>query len=682
VTLTVAVDIGGTFTDLIAVDEVTGEVRQAKSLSTPHDLSQGVFDCLAKAAVTADAIETLVHGSTVAINIAIERTGARAALVVSQGTRDVYTIGRGNRPEAYDPFFRRPRPLVPRSLTFEAPERKLASGETLTRLDERAAEQVARHVADAGVAAVAVCFLHSYADPEHEALMGRVLRRMLPAAHVSLSHEVVREYREYERMSTTALNAYVGPRTSEYIERIESGLAGQAFGGRFLVMQSNGGVMSPQTAKQTPVTMMESGPVGGVIASARVGELAGHRDVISFDMGGTTAKTSLVRDAAPTIAHGYHIGGYARGHPAMLPVVDIVEVGAGGGSIAWLDEVGALKVGPRSAGADPGPICYRRGGTEPTVTDANVVLGRIGAESFLGGEMPLAPAAARDGIAVRLGDLGMDPTELAIGIVRLAVSDMVLAVREISVARGYDPRDFALLAQGGGGPLHALEVARELGVPTVVVPRLPAHFSALGMLMADVRHDYVRTHYAALPDARFADLAGFFAELVTLGADQLADDGVAAADMVFERSLDLRYAGQEFTLPVPVEPHEVEAGEVAAIRARFDDAHAHRYGNAAPDEEVEMVNLRVVSRGLRRAPRLPALTGARRDPMLGRRPVWFADPSEPVQCAVYARDRLRPGDEVSGPAAIEEQASTTLLWVGDVATVGDGGELVVKVGAT
>ncbi|HLH65343.1 MAG TPA: hydantoinase/oxoprolinase family protein, partial [Solirubrobacteraceae bacterium] len=475
-----AIDIGGTFTDLFAVDRGSGRVFEAKSLSTPEDLSSGVFDCIARAGLEPAGIDALVHGSTIAINIAVERNGARCALVVTEGTRDVYAIGRGNRPEAYNPFFGRPRPLIPRSLTFEARERKLAGGHTLIPLEPGHARGIADAVASAGVEAVAVCFLHSYADAEHERLMGEVLRRVLPDAHISISSDIIREYREYERVSTTALNAYVGPRASAYIAQIERGLAERGFSGRFMVMQSNGGVMSPQTARQTPVAMMESGPVGGVIASARVGESLGFRQVISFDMGGTTAKASLIRDATPTIAHGYHIGGYARGHPVMLPVVDIVEVGAGGGSIAWIDEVGALKVGPRSAGAAPGPICYGRGGTEPTVTDANVVLGRIGAESFLGGEMRLDLDAAARGIAQRLGPLGLTPVQAAIGIVRLAVASMVLAVRGVSVERGYDPRDFVLLAQGGNGPLHALEIARELGVPTVIVPRLPAIFSAVG----------------------------------------------------------------------------------------------------------------------------------------------------------------------------------------------------------
>lgn len=675
----IGVDIGGTFTDLFAVDEDSGEIFEAKALTTPHDLSVGVFDCVERAGLDSGRIATLVHGSTVAINTAVERTGARSALVVTQGTRDVYAIGRGNRPEAYNPFFKRPTPLIPRSLTFEVSERKLASGDTYLALAEDHAREVAAHVREADVESVAVCFLHSYADPEHEQRMGEILRAAVPGAHVSLSNEIVREYREYERMSTTVLNSYIGPRASAYIAQLERGLAERRFTGRFLIMQSNGGVMSPETAKRVPVAMMESGPVGGVIASAQLGEQLELRDTISFDMGGTTAKTSLVPDAEPTITHGYHIGGYARGHPAMMPVVDIVEVGAGGGSIAWIDDVGAMKVGPRSAGADPGPICYQRGGTEPTVTDANVVLGRIGAHSFLGGEMPLDVDGAREGIATRLEPLGLGPIEAAVGIVRLAIAQMVLAVRAVSVERGYDPRDFAMVAQGGNGPLHALQIARELGVPKVIVPRLPAIFSAVGMLMADLRHDYVQTHYRPLAGGVLGELTPIFDELLGLGHDRLAHEGVADDAISFERSLDLRYAGQEFALPIPVGADELQDSLLPVVRDRFDAAHEHRYGYATPNEEVEMVNLRVVARGARERPRLPPLPPASAEPLTGRRDVYFDDATAPVDCPVYDRARLAVGDAVSGPAVIEEHSSTTLLWDGDVATIAPTGELIVEV---
>ncbi len=571
--LSVAVDIGGTFTDLVAFDPGTGEVSQSKALTTHGDLPQGVWDCLRKATIAPRAAATVVHGSTIAINIAIEEKGAETALVVTRGTRDVYKIGRQNRPEAYNFRFKRPVPLVPRSRTFECDERLAASGERLTVLTEQEIARVVTAVRDSGAAAVAVCFLHSYADPKHERALGEQLRAALPGVYVSLSHEIVREYREYERTSTTVMNAYIGPETSEYVGGIAARLASDEFDGRFLIMQSNGGVMSPETAKKLPVAMMESGPVGGVIAAARVGAALGLKNLITFDMGGTTAKTSLIKDNEVSVAQGYHIGGYASGHPVMFPVVDIVEVGAGGGSIAWIDQVGALKVGPQSAGSEPGPICYRRGGTKPAVTDANVVLGRIGAESFLGGEMPLDVAAARRGLEAELcGALGMTAIESALGIVKIAVAKMSLAVRGVSVERGYDPRDFALVAIGGAGPLHAVEIARDLQIPTVIVPNLPAHFSALGMLMADVRQDYVRTYYRRLVEADYAELASHLRRAAR-GRQHatLEDAGVARRRARFSTGWTCAMSGQEFWLQIPVTEAEIEAADGAAIH---DSLHA------------------------------------------------------------------------------------------------------------
>src|SRR5467141_2645397 len=390
--LLVAIDIGGTFTDLMAFDEATGRFAQAKSLTTPTQLVQGIIDCLRMSAVDVAGVSELIHGSTTAINTLIERKGAKTGLIVTRGTRDVYSIGRGNRPESYNLLFRRHRPLVPRHLTREIDERMLASGEVLEPLEHASLEEACRRLADEKVEAVAVCFLHSYINPEHERAAGEIVRRALPGAYVSLSHEILREYREFERTSTTVVNAYIGPQ------------------------------------------------VGGIIASAQTGRALGFADVISFDMGGTTAKASLIREGEPTMAPGYYVGGYASGHPVMVPVIDVVEVGAGGGSIAWIDEIGALKVGPQSAGADPGPICYRGGGTEPTITDANLVLGRLDPDDFLGGQMALdAEAAARGILAKIAGPLAMSMTAAAQAIVDIAVAKMSLAVREVSVAKGYDP---------------------------------------------------------------------------------------------------------------------------------------------------------------------------------------------------------------------------------------------------
>ncbi len=382
--LHVAVDIGGTFTDLIGYDESTGQVYQSKSSSTPQVLTQGIMRCLEKSGLEIDRLANFVHGSTVAINTVIERKGAPTALVVTEGTRDVYKVGRGNRPESYNLFFKRPEPLVPRHLTFEVKERLLSTGEALIPLDMDQARAVAEAIAASDVEAVAVCLLHSWADTTHESLIGEVLRSTAKGRYVTLSSEILREYGEYERMSTTVLNAYIGPRVSTYVMDLEKALHSRNFNGSLLIMQSNGGVMSPGAARQMPVAMLESGPVGGFIAAAVVGKALGYENVIALDMGGTTAKTNLIKDGEPQLAHGYYIGGYASGHPMMLPVIDTVEIGAGGGSIAWVDEVETLKIGPRSAGAEPGPICYGRGGTQPTITDANLVLGRLEPDGISG----------------------------------------------------------------------------------------------------------------------------------------------------------------------------------------------------------------------------------------------------------------------------------------------------------
>jgi N-methylhydantoinase A len=678
--ISVAVDIGGTFTDLVAFDEGRGLVLQAKSLTTPHELSQGVWDCLRKAGIALEDAANIVHGSTVAINIAIEEKGAKTALVVTKGTRDVYKIGRQSRPEAYNFSFKRPVPLASRANTFEVNERLSAAGEVLKPLDTNEMEVIANAIRDSSAEAVAVCFLHSYVDPSHEIQAGEILRRMLPGIYVSLSHEIVREYREYERTSTTVMNAYIGPKTSEYVGRMQDRLGEDGFDGRFLIMQSSGGVMSPLQAKTLPVAMMESGPVGGVIAAAEVGKRLGINDVIAFDMGGTTAKTSLVQDGRVPIAQGYHIGGYASGHPVMFPVVDIVEVGAGGGSIAWIDQVGALKLGPKSAGSDPGPICYRRGGTEPTVTDANVILGRIGATSFLGGEMPLDEAAARQGIMDRLcPSLGLSVTQVAHGIIEIAIAKMALAVRGVSVQRGFDPRDFALVAMGGNGPLHALAIARNLSIPKVIIPNLPAHFSALGMLMSDVRHDFVRTYYRPLADSHYGEIQSIYDELASTGGTALNEAGVEPDARSIEYFMDLRYIGQEFHLQVPVTVEEVLSGDSASIRKRFNDMHDHRFDHAAPDEPLELINLRLTVRGTRPTINFPKLPESTRPAPISSRPIYLDYPTRPIECPVYRRDMLSPGVRLRGPCAIEEFGSTTVLFEGDLITIADTGEIIVEV---
>ena len=672
-----AVDIGGTFTDLMAFDEKTQEFYQAKSLSTPGDLAQGIIDCIDKSSLTVADAEDLIHGTTQAINTLIERKGAKTALLVTKGTRDVYAIGRGNRPESYNLMFHRHRPLVPRQLTYEVNERMLSNGTVRHPLDPAQVEELCETLKKDGVDAIAVCFLHAYANPEHEQAVGEILSRQLPDCYVSLSHEILREYREFERTSTTVVNAYIGPRMSGYVHNLEARLAEIGFGGELSIMQSNGGVMTPAVAVEKPVTMMESGPVGGIIASAEIGRVLGFENVISFDMGGTTAKASLIRDGQATMAEGYYVGGYAGGDPVMAPVVDVVEVGAGGGSIAWIDEVGALKVGPQSSSADPGPICYGNGGEEPTITDANVILGRVGASDFLGGEMQLDLDGATTGTQTKIADkLNMDVNSVAAAIIEIAVTKMSLAVREVSVEKGYDPRDFALVASGGAGPLHAVAIARELHIPTVIVPRFPAHFSALGMLMADERQDFIRTYLSGLEDIDFAELVKIHQETTERAVQALK----LKDNIEFQIKLDLRYVGQEFTLSVPVGLDKIEAGDVAGIRQAYDDLHELRYAHHAADEPVEMVNYRLVALGKRPTLKLPGVSGGAdtREPVT--RKVYFEDSQTAVECPVYDRQSVKPGDAFDGPALVQEYASTTVIFGGDHCKVADTGELIISVG--
>jgi N-methylhydantoinase A len=674
--IVVAIDIGGTFTDLVGFDDKAGRFAEAKSLTTPADLSRGILDCISKSGIKAEAIAELIHGSTTAINTLIEHKGAKTGLIVTSGTRDVYIIGRGNRPESYNLFFHRHQPLVPRHLTREVEERVMGSGEVYRPLNKASVTEACRALAAEGVEAVAVCLIHAYANPDHERIVGAAVREALPHAYLSLSHDILREYREFERMSTTVVNAYIGPKVGGYVRSLKSSLGAVGFRGELSIMRSNGGVMTPEVATERPVAMMESGPVGGIIASARVGEKLGFANVISFDMGGTTAKTSLVRDGEPTLAPGYYVGGYASGHPVMLPMIDVVEVGAGGGSIAWTDDIGALKVGPQSSGADPGPICYRGGGTEPTITDANVVLGRLDPHNFLGGQMMLDADGARAGIELKIAKpLGMDVIAAAQAIVDISTSKMSLAVREVSVEKGYDPRDFVLVASGGAGPLHVCAIARELHIPKVIVPLFPSHFSALGMLLADERHDFIRTFYCDLASLDFKALAAVHDEMARDAKKSLRH----SAHAQWQIELDLRYVGQEFTLAVPITYEAIKRGDRQKIRSAFDALYEHRYAHHSPDEPVEMVNIRLAAIGKRAKLSFPTLrkTAAAKPK---RREVYLGDTRKPLSCPIHQRGDLGAGARIAGPALIEEHGTTTALFALDRCTVARSGELIIDVG--
>ena len=527
----VGVDIGGTFTDLVGYQN--GEIITSKTSTVPADPTEGAAQALRLAHCDVAAMDELIHGSTIAINTVLEKSGARTALITTKGFRDVYAIGRGNRPDAFNLFFHRPRPLVPRELTFELSERMNAAGDILVPLDLADVEALGQKLLAADIEAVAICLLHSYASPVHEIVAGEVLRQKCPGLFVTLSHEILREFREYERTSTTVLNAFVGPRVSRYLGRFESFAQGGRFAGKIAMMRSNGGTMSLEQARREPVAMMESGPVAGMIGAGRLAQFLGIERAIGFDMGGTTAKTSLITAGIPPIAEGYVIGDPFTGQPMQLPVVDIVEVGAGGGSIAWRDQGRGLHVGPVSAGADPGPACYGHGGREPTVTDADLLLGRLNGDRFLGGNMKLDRALAESAVGNLARNLGLEAMQAALGIATIADGAMSLAVRAVSVNRGIDPRDTTLIAFGGAGPLHAVSIAREISIPRVVIPKLPGNFSALGMLMAEWRHDFVRTLVGELGTINADAAMRAFDDLRGAGQEALARDQLSGGQFAF-----------------------------------------------------------------------------------------------------------------------------------------------------
>jgi N-methylhydantoinase A len=672
------VDIGGTFTDIVIFDEQTGSLAFGKVPSTPAQLANGVLQGLATAGAKLEETSTLIHGSTVVINAIIERRGAKTALITTQGFRDVYEIGRINRPESFNPRFQKHRPLVPRELIFEIPERMLVDGSVRTPIDEAAAREVAEILRHEDVRAAAVLFIHSYRWPAHELRMAEILQEICPDMHVSVSHELTREYREYERTSTVVANAYVAPTVSTYLSDLESRLAHERFTGTLLIMQSNGGLSDVPVARRQCIQMMESGPAGGVVGTMAIAEALGLESAIAFDMGGTTAKACVVRRGEADIAADYFIGGYNTGLAVRIPVLDIVEVGTGGGSLAWLDEGGGLHVGPRSAGAEPGPASYGRGGTEPALTDADVLLGRLAPERFLGGVMQLDPAAAEVALRVRVAEpLGVDIRRAAEGMLEVATAAMANAVRQVTLQRGLDPRDFALVAYGGGGPLHAAAVAGELSIGRVVIPRSPGHFSALGMLLADIRRDFVQTVFERLDDVTMAALEDQFQRLEDEGGAALIDSGVPADAIVFERAIDMRYSGQEHSVGVRV-PGDL-GGETAraAVKHRFDEAHGLRYGHSASDEPAELVSLRVSAIGRLPKPALAEVASGGTEPLeVARREdraVILA--GRELNVPVFDRDKLLAGNVIGGPAIVEETASTTVLPPGWTLTVNRYGQL-------
>jgi N-methylhydantoinase A len=676
-----ATDIGGTFTDLVYLDERSGELGLAKAASTPAAFARGIMDAIAKAGFDPSGVEHVVHGTTVVINALTERTGATTALVTTEGFRDVLEIGRANRPDIYNLRFRKQPPFVPRELRFEVAERTNYKGEVVAPLDRGAVEAVAERIRAAGVEAVAVCFLHSYANPDHERACAEILRERLPGVLVTASSDITQEWREYERTSTAVLNAYVQPTASGYLRDLEGELRGYGIGAQLDVMKSNGGTATFALAAAQPIHMVESGPVGGVIGAAAIGRAVGLDNLITLDIGGTTAKCSLVDQGEVKVTTEYRIERDPRraGYPIKVPVVDIVEIGAGGGSIAWMDAGGALKVGPRSAGAVPGPACYGQGGSEPTVTDANLVAGRINPDYFLGGEIAVSVERARAAMQPIADALGVSVEDAALGVIRIANANMINALKLVSVRRGYDPRDFTLVAFGGGGAMHAAALAKELRVGRVLIPPAPAHFSAWGMLMTDPTQDFIRTTLTPSTEENGPRLAETFAGMVGEGRRFFAGAGYDGAAVRVERFADMRYHGQEHTVRVPV-AGAGETVDVGETNERFHALHERAY-TFRLDSAIEVVNLHLVATVPTRKPELRSFAGGGGDGRPKAERVVDYDEEGHLPSAIYERDNLRPGEPIAGPAVIEEPAATTVVYPGQRATVDEIGNVLIETGA-
>ena len=689
------VDIGGTFTDAVLLSEASGETRIAKVPSTPSDPSRGFLNAveriLADGAVAPDAVSYLVHGTTVATNSLIEGKTPRTAFITTEGFRDMLEIGRQVRPTLYDVHFEKPRPLVPRNLCFEVRERLDARGDVLEPLDEARVHEIVRSLAEQDVVSVAVCLLHGYLNPVHERRIGELLRTHDKELVISLSSEVCPEFREYFRASTTIINACVRPVLTRYLEDIEHRLRGRGVTAELLIMQSSGGVLTFESGAEKPAYMVESGPAAGVIVANYIAGELGYANALSFDMGGTTAKVGLILEGRPRVTKEYEVGaqanpgvGQARasGYPIRTPVIDLVEIGAGGGSVAWVDSGGILRVGPQSAGADPGPICYGQGGEAPTITDANLVLGRLDPAYFLGGEMGLSVDAARDGIARHCAEpMQLDPVACANGIVEIANAAMTNALRVMTVQRGYDPRDLVMVAFGGAGPLHAGRLCEEMKIGLLIVPPSPGTASALGLLVTDLKHEFSRTRIMEEGEEDLDEINRVFADMEAEGRAALQREGLDDDSISFVRQVEMRYAGQSHELTVDFPSGEATAGTLAGLRERFHTEHDRSYGHGYPDEPTELVNFRLSALGSIRKPRMreiPAQSGPVGEARKGSRQVYFDASGGFVATPIYDRGLLGAGHRFDGPAIVEEMDSTTLVLPGYAVAVDRFGNLLVS----
>ena len=692
------VDIGGTFTDLVVIDEATGAARVGKILTTPkdpaHAVEQGIATLLEESRTAPGAVRAVVHGTTLATNALIERKGARTALLTTEGFRDALEIRHEGRYDMYDLFIDPPAPLVPRHLRLEVRERLLADGSVRQPLDEAGARQVIGELVAEGVEAIAICLLHAYVNPVHERRLAALVREMAPQMAVACASEVVPEIREYERASTTTANVYVAPLMARYLEDLERRLAERQIPGQLYIMQSSGGIALPPEARRLPIRLVESGPAAGALAAAQAARERGERKLLSFDMGGTTAKACVIDEGAPLIGREFEVARADRfkkgsGLPVRVPVIEMIEIGAGGGSIARVDRMGLLKVGPDSAGADPGPACYNLGGRQPTVTDADLLLGYLDAEFFLGGRMRLDRGAAQRAVEEHVaGPLGLDVTQAAWGIHRVVNENMAAAARIHGIERGKDLRSYPLFAFGGAGPVHCWQVATILKTPRIILPFGAGAMSAYGLLAAPLAFDFVRTGRQRLDGADWAAVNRLFAEMEDEGRALLARAGVAASKVTVSRIAEMRYLGQGHEVEAAVPAGKLSAASLAKITASFEASYRALYHRLPQGVPIEALNWRVTVSGPdpktklgghAKADRAGRRTGdAGRSAVKGTRRAYFAERGGFVETPVYDRYAFTPGMTLKGPAIVEERESTAVIGPGGRARVDAGLALIVE----
>lgn len=676
------IDIGGTFTDLCTLDEERGEFTNLKVPTTPKDLTEGVretFEAFFKDGRTPEDLTFLFHATTIATNTLLQQTGATAFLVITEGYTAVYESPELGeiRMGSYDYLsYPKPRLLIPQRRTIQAPERVGSKGTIIRPLDEAETLRRLACLKDSGVEAVAVCLLFSFMNPAHELRLRELIHQVVPEAYVFLSCEILPQIREYRRLATTAANAYVAPTVIRYLDHLEQTLASHGIRRRLYVMQSLGGCLTTGIVRKNPAQMIESGPAAGVLASAYIGRLTDHPNVVSFDMGGTTAKAGIIKDGEPLVVSQFQAGEWLL----SIPSLDLIEIGSGGGSIAYVDKNGMLKVGPQSAGAEPGPACYQKGGQAPTVTDADLLRGWLNPDYFLGGRMPLDREAAEQAIRSHVAEpLGMDVLTAAEGIVRIVNSQMVEALRLATISRGEGPGDYTMVAFGGAGPVHAAQLAEELGISQVLVPLVPGVFSAMGLVVSDLKREYVQTDLTALEAVAANEVQARFESMEAVARQELEEEGIAAEQIRCERALDLRYEIQKYELTVPVANGTLQDSHKAEWRELFDQRHERQYGTRASDQPVEVVNFRLTAEVALPRPILHEfpLSGVSPQAALkGHRRAYF---DSWLDCPVYARERLNHGNRLSGPAIIEQVDCTIVIWPGHEVQVDRLGNVVIDV---